>query len=256
MLLRVRPMHFVRAMTSGRTCPIACGCSDLAGKPVGEFVIKLLGQQATLYEFVASRLATHFGILVPEAPAVEMDKEFERLLASSQPQLAAALHAGLGLNFGTRFMNPMSTWPVGRTIPEAMLADATKIFAFDALIQNPDRRVEKPNLLTQSDDLYILDHESGFSFLLAIGGHSSPWNLEREAYLQNHVFYNRLKSKRLDLREFEARLEALTEAALEKIRSEIPNEWMHEDFGRIGAHLSKVHEHRSEFLEQVRRILV
>jgi hypothetical protein len=209
-----------------------------------------------LYELVASRLAEHFGILVPEPAAVEITPEFGRLLANSQPHLASALHSSVGLNFGSRVINPMSTWFVGRMIPEAMAGDAMKIFAFDALIQNPDRRVERPNLFTQGDDLYLFDHESSFSFVLAIGGSAAPWNLEREAYLRNHVFYGKLKSKKLDLSEFRSRLKALTETELERIRREIPASWMHEDFDRIKAHLSAVREHAEEFIEQVKRSLV
>ena len=248
-------------MTAGRTCPILCGCSDAGGNLVGDFIVKLLGQPATgqrgaLYEFVASRLAEHFGILVPEAAAVEITREFGLLVSSSQPSLSAALQTSVGLNFGTRVINPVATWLVGRTIPEAMLGDAIKIFAFDALIQNPDRLVERPNLFTQGDDLYVFDHESSFSFLLAIGAQSSPWNLEREAYLRKHVFYSRLRSKPLDLSEFTSRLEALTETKLERIKSDVPVDWMHEDFDRIRAHLAEVRAHTDEFIEQVKRSLV
>jgi len=261
MLLRVTATHFVRVMTAGRTRPILCGCSDSSGHPVGEFIVKLLGQSPTgkrgaLSEFVASRLAEHFGILVPEPAGVEISQEFGRLLARSLPQLAPALQAGPGLSFGSRVISPMVIWLVGRTIPEAMLSDATKIFALDALMQNPDRRVENPNLFTQGDDIFIFDHESSFSFLLAIGGGSSPWNLERETYLQKHVFHSKLRSKKLDLSEFKNRLEALTEAELAKIRSEVPADWMHEDFDRIAAHLLEVRAHAEEFIEQVKRSLV
>jgi type III secretion system FlhB-like substrate exporter len=87
---------------------------------------------STLYEAVAA--------------AVEISREFGQLLANSQPQLASAILSAVGLNFGTRVISPMSTWFVGRSIPEAMLATAATIFAFDALIKNPDRRVDNPNI--------------------------------------------------------------------------------------------------------------
>src|SRR5690242_4829399 len=137
MLLRVTATQFVRVMTTGRTRPILCGCSDDGGNLVGDFIVKLLGQPAAgqrgaLYEIVASRLAEHFGILVPEPAAVGITPEFGLLVSNSQPRLASALQTSVGLNFGTRVINPMATWLVGRTIPEAMLGDATKIFAFDA----------------------------------------------------------------------------------------------------------------------------
>jgi hypothetical protein len=93
MLSRVIATNFVRVMTSGRTCPLLCGCTDVQGRADGEFVVKILGQptagqRGALYEFVGSRLANHFGILVPEAAVVEITQEFGRLVSHSQPQMA------------------------------------------------------------------------------------------------------------------------------------------------------------------------
>ena len=36
------------------------------------------------------------------------------------------------------------------------------------MIQNPDRRQDKPNLLRKGDELAIFDHEMAFSFLYAL----------------------------------------------------------------------------------------
>jgi|SRR5579859_280211 len=260
MLLRLTATQFVRVMTSGRTNPILCGCSDSAGNPAGEFIVKLLGQPnagsaGALFELVASRLAQYFDILVPEAAAIEITRDFAEVVADVQPQLAAALRAGVGLNFGSRVIKPMSTWLVGRSIPETMLPDAIKIFAFDALIQNPDRRADNPNLFTQGDDIYAYDHETSFSFLFALAASPQPWNLEDQNYLQHHVFYSRLKSRELDLNDFRDRLNALTAIVLARIKTEAPKEWMHGNWERIEAHLNEICAHADEFVEQVRRRL-
>ena len=261
MLKRLTATQFIQVMTTGRTSPLLCGCSNQNGAPVGEFVVKLLGRPdnggyGALFEIVASRLAKHFGILVPEAAVVEVTTDFAQLLSDSLPALVPAIKASVGPNFGTRVISPMSTWFVGRVIPEAMFADAAKIFAFDALIQNVDRRTEKPNLFTQGDNLYVYDHENSFSFLFALGVDSKPWILERDTYLDNHPFYSRLKSKKLDLDDFKERLTGLTDNALLKIRREIPDEWIHEYLNRIESHLTEAREHADEFVEQVTRRLV
>jgi HipA-like kinase len=260
MLLRLTATQFVRVMTSGRTNPILCGCSDSRGNPAGEFVVKLLGQPTAgscgaLFEFVASRLAQHFDILVPEAVALEITQDFAKIVADIQPHLGPALQAAVGLNLGSRVIKPMSTWLVGRSIPEAMLADAVRIFAFDALIQNPDRRADNPNLFTQGDGIYVYDHELSFSFVLAVGISPQPWNLEDHDYLEHHVFYTRLRSRELDFTDFEDRLYSLTETALARIKTEIPKEWMVGYWERIEAHLNEIRTHADEFVEQVRRRL-
>jgi len=137
-----------------------------------------------------------------------------------------------------------------------MFRDATNIFAFDALIQNHDRRVENPNLFTQGDSIYVYDHEeTSFSFLLAIAPSDEPWNLEREAYLNRHVFYSRLRTKEIDLVDFGQCLEDLTAEVLTTIREEVPQEWRHEDLQRIEEHLVELQKNAEKFLEQIRRRL-
>jgi len=137
-----------------------------------------------------------------------------------------------------------------------MFRDATNIFAFDALIQNPDRRVENPNLFTQGDSIYVYDHEeTSFSFLVAVSPSEEPWNLEREAYLDRHVFYSGLRAKEIDLVDFGQWLKDLTPEVLTTIREEVPQEWAHEDQKRIEGHLVEVQKNTEKFLEQIRRRL-
>jgi hypothetical protein len=243
-------------MTSGRTAPLLCGCAHQNGRHDGEFVVKFLSVKGALFELVASRLANHFGILVPEPAAVQVEQEFADVVNERLRQQTPTRKIGAGLNFGSRIINPMTTWLVDRVIPEAMFRDATNIFAFDALIQNPDRRVENPNLFTQGDSIYVYDHEeTSFSFLVAVSPSEEPWNLEREAYLARHVFYNRLRGKEIDLADFRECLEALTPEVLTTIREDVPPEWAHEDLKGIENHLMKVRKNADEFIEQIRRRL-
>lgn len=256
MLPKLTATQFVRVMTTGRTSPLLCGCEDEDGNHAGEFVVKLLGgSSGALLEIVGSRLASHFGILVPEPAAVEVTQEFARVLVDILPGLARPIEASAGPNFGSRVIKPMSTWLVGRTIPEAMFRDATNVFAFDALIQNPDRRAENPNLFTQADSIYAYDHETSFSFLMALASSAEPWNLEREAYLEKHVFYSRLKAKAIHLGDFANRLRTIGPGTFQRIREEMPPSWIHDHLGEIQAHLLVVQEHAEQFIEQVRRRL-
>jgi hypothetical protein len=256
MLNRLTATQFIRVMTSGRTSPLLCGCVGPNGSPAGEFVVKLIDSKGALFEAVGSRLATHFGILVPEPAVVQVDQDFADLVSEFLSRYSPPLQLRAGLKFGSKVISPMSTWLIDRSIPEAMFRDATNIFAFDALVQNPDRRAVNPNLLTQRDDIYVYDHETSFSFLLAIGPLEAPWKLEREGYLNEHVFYSRLRSKQIDLADFEERLNDLTGDVLTEIRNELPSEWMHADFERIETHLLAVRSQSERFIEQVRRRLV
>jgi hypothetical protein len=136
-----------------------------------------------------------------------------------------------------------------------MFQEAVEIFAFDALIKNPDRRYNNPNLFTQGDDIYVFDHETAFSFLLAILAPDPAWNLQTERYLTDHVFFKRLRGKEIDLSDFEERMVSLTDEVLGQIGDEIPPTWLNNDWPRIRTHLVEQRDHCAEFVEQVRRRL-
>jgi hypothetical protein len=260
MVSRVFATQFIRLMTVGRTAPLLCGCEDQNENHAGEYVVKLGGSMdrgvsGLIAELLGSRLASHFGILVPEPAIVHVSQEFAALVAKKNPEKAVAILASVGLNFGSRLIHPVTVWPVNRTIPEAMRQAAVEIFAFDALIQNPDRRVENPNLFTQSDDIFVYDHDLGFSFLLNILPNPQPWNMDAEPYLPNHVFFSRLRSHGVSLAQFKERLLALTDEAVEQLGAEVPEEWPHPDYQRVRGHLCAVRDHADDFIASLERRL-
>jgi hypothetical protein len=161
----------------------------------------------------------------------------------------------VGLNFGSRQLSDVSTWPVDRAIPETMWQGATDVFAFDSLVQNPDRRFNNPNLFTRGNDIFLFDHELAFSFLLDILESETPWRLDGQQYLSEHVFYRKLKGKPIDIAAFTARLAALPGPALDGILADVPAEWNNENLSKIERHLKMVSDHATEFAEEVRRRL-
>ncbi len=136
-----------------------------------------------------------------------------------------------------------------------MRQSAVDIFAFDALIQNPDRRFDNPNLFANGDNILIFDHEMAFSFLQAIFPSRTPWKLDGETYLQKHVFYRRLKAKSIDLEAFTEKLSALSDTLLESLMTDIPDEWNNDSVPKISQHIRSIREHASAFNEEIRRFL-
>ena len=259
MLPRLTAIQFERFMTSGRTSPALCGCEDQAGTLVGEYVVKLRGAIGTpglLKELFAAKLAGHFGLASPEPALIAIEPALVELIASTQPTQAARIRGSVGLNFGTRALSGVSIWPVDKTIPEAMWQAAVDIFAFDALIQNPDRRFGNPNLFTRGDSLLVFDHETAFSFLLALFPSPEPWKLADQQYLTDHVFYRKLKSKPIDLTGFTASLGGLSDALLAGIVADVPAEWNNDNLPKIERHLRTVRDRAGEFAQEVQRILV
>jgi hypothetical protein len=252
---------FHRFMTSGRTSPALCGCEDMAGRPAGDFVVKLgggseRGVTALVCEFVASRLASHFGVPAPEAALVGIYPEFAELVAAAQPAYSQRMRRSVGLNFGSRQLNDVMTWPVDKAIPAVMWPTAVSIFAFDALIQNPDRRFSpNPNLFSRGDKIYVYDHELAFSFIEDILPAEAPWRLDRNNYLTEHVFFRRLRGKDIDLTSFTALLGALPDAPLGAILADVPAEWNNGSVSKIYNHLCAVARQSTFFADEIQRRL-
>jgi hypothetical protein len=246
-------------MTSGRTSPALCGCEGQLGVTAGDFVVKLCGTvqlRGLVSELLGAELATHFGISSPAPVLITLQPEMAELIGCSEPAKAELVKQSIGLNFGTQVLIGFNTWPVDKQVPDTMRGLAVNVFAFDALLQNPDRTYRNPNLLTSGDAVMIIDHELAFSFLRDISPSTASWVLDGQRYLENHVFYRQLKSKTIDLTEFTARLRELSETVLDEIFADVPPEWNNvEDGLRIREHLLAISDHAEDFAEQIRRFL-
>jgi len=260
MVPRLAAVQFHRFMNTGRTRPALCGCEDEAEHRVDDYVVKLRegmdrGNSGLLCELLASVLATYFEIAVPDPALVMVDSDFAELVARAEPKNADHMRKSVGVNFGSRMLDAVTPWPVDKAIPEAMWQAAVKIFAFDALVQNPDRRFSNQNLFTRGDEIFAYDHELAFSFLLDIAPTVTPWRLDNHSYLASHVFYGQLKSKPIDVNGFALSLGALSGSPLDAILTELPLAWNNEEARKIEGHLRTVAGHAEEFAEQVRRKL-
>lgn len=88
-----------------------------------------------------------------------------------------------GLNFGTRYLTGYRTWLRGQSIPASLRNTALELFAFNALIQNPDRGAGRPNLLSGNGRIIAIDHDAAFSFVFAPGGAGDPCDLHLLPFL-------------------------------------------------------------------------
>jgi hypothetical protein len=167
---------------------------------------------------------------------------------------AQVIRGSIGLNFGTQFLVNLMAWPVDKSVSGPVQDAAMKVYAFDALVQNPDRAFNNPNLGSRGDDIFIYDHESAFSFVLAIFPSSTPWRLSTEVYLKDHVFARTLKQVPFP-GDFLRRLGDLSGEITRYFSEQIPNAWRSDDLQKIEAHLSLMSEHAAEFAEEVTRRL-
>lgn len=251
---------YQKRMSSGRTKPCLFLCEDENGDLLGEYVVKLKagmehGVNGLVSELLSAQLAKFLDIPAPEPALIQVDPAITEVI--SDQELADKIRNSAGLNYGSRLVTGgFETWPIGKALPMALKQLAGEIFAFDALVQNPDRRDEKPNVLWKSDDLYIIDHEMSFSFIYAILLSASPWQLSGQSFLRKHLFYQGLKGQDVSLDRFAGALETLSEEALDKMTTNIPEDWRNDNILRMAAHLKEISSHTNEFIDEIRRVLL
>ena len=190
MVSHVTATTFHRFLGNGRTSPAVFTCEGPDLSAPDQFVLKLKGgleqrERGLSYELFASLLAARFGIECPRPAIVSVERDLADAIVgelSGDAHKAQIVRDSIGLNFGSQFLVNLMVWPVDKLVPSVMQEAAIKIFAFDALIQNPDRTFRNPNLGSRGDDLFIFDHELAFSFLLNIFPSQTPWRLVTEDY--------------------------------------------------------------------------
>ncbi len=250
--------QFNREMISGRTKPCVVTCAG-GGLGISEQVIKLraavnFNETGLTCELVSALLAKKLGLSIPDPSIILVSSEFAE--AISIPSVSKTMQASVGLNFGsTLITGGPFTWPVDKSLTPALEEKAAEIIAFDAMIQNPDRRVDKPNVLWKGQEIYIIDHEMAFSFLHILGPAPQPYTPEAFApFLRNHLFYRPLKGKDLKLDRFIAAMKLIKQNDIESIFKTLPTAWKNETTPKIKAHLLSLLEQSSVFIDSVRRV--
>jgi len=253
---------FHRFMDNGRTSPAIFSCVGGESEGTNEYVVKLrggleLGVRGLAFELYASMLAAYFGMSCPRPVIVLVEEDLVAVMLSQpgrEDRQARVIRGSTGLNFGTQFLVNLTAWPIDKSVSMPLLPAAMKVYAFDALIQNPDRRFANPNLGSRGDDLFVFDHEAAFSFLFHIFPNRTPWMLGTERYLEDHVFARALKQIAFP-EDFLQRLGDLTGEVTRYFSEQIPNEWRSDDLPKIESHLALMNEHAAEFAEEVTRRL-
>jgi hypothetical protein len=128
----------------------------------GLYVVKFRGAgqgpRALVAEWLAGELARAIGLAVPDVVGVEIDPA----LGDAEPdeEIHDLVNASGGLNLGMDFLPGALTFnPAVATAREMIDSDfAADLVWFDALITNPDRSPQNPNLLVWHGRPWLIDH--------------------------------------------------------------------------------------------------
>ena len=143
-----------------------------------------------------------------------------------------------------------------------MRAVAAEAFAFDAMIQNPDRRHDRPNCSVRDEELLIYDHDLAFSFLSGILFWKPPWEATGLDFLakispDRHVFYDQLSGTPLALDRLADAWNNVDSARLNAYFDSLPPAWISTEDARrrIVDYLLDLKLHLPQTLTEVRKVL-
>lgn len=249
-----------------RNLPLIMLCQSQSGVSedgyISHFVVKLKNdlpykEHSCAREMIGSLLAIGFGLLTPEPGLINIPKDFYEIVDNQV--LRDRLKASSGYNFGSR--NVEINAFQGIDLSPKRLQEGFEIFAFDALIQNPDRRVGNPNLFTSPDGYVVFDHELAFPFsrpVGIIGGFPNPWELTDPRYLyflKDHIFYRSIRNNMVNFDSFQEKLSSLTESYIDGIISKLPDEWYGKEIEIIKEYLMLAHHNADKVKKGLQEVL-
>jgi hypothetical protein len=205
-------------------------------------------------EYYGNQLARELGIGTPEPALVNISQELIDALRVSLSNYGINPQPGIGVGcqyFRGGFTSPQVS--IDLTIEER--AQAAAIYAFDLMVQNPDRRSDKPNCAFLGKDLVAFDFEMCFSFLLAILQRGEPWEVSKHGLGPNHFFYPNLKKHSADWDPFISMCSKLDAASLDQLFSEVPDSWQ-EWARKVREHVLDVIMYLNDFKMELQRSLL
>ncbi len=197
-LRRFTAVQFRRSMDRGLNRPfLVIGAEQDGGKRCPLVVKSRAGYadrpDAMLKELFALLLARELGLNAPEPVMVEIPAGLDWAAVEFREH-AELIRQSIGWNVATVHLgDAWKPWNKGiapRSIPVETLETA---YAFDAMVENPDREADNPNLLWRGDELAVLDFDRVFCFLRTGEGEARPWrNALGRLNLERHCLYSHL----------------------------------------------------------------
>jgi len=229
---KAQALLYHKKMSHGRNSPILISAISGANEVI-QCVVKLPWKmqgfdypQPYLFEWLSSALANRLGIATPEPYEIELSPLFlDRLPVEfkSPTQKDQVV-------FGSKMVGTPYTQPAKSDILNLVqLRSAASLLAFDLLIQNPDRRIERPNLFVCSEGFLAYDHELAFSFLFDFNFSEDNLVLfaqdECSGIVKNHFLRTFLKKRSLDIQKFQQELATISNQEIDDLLAVTPNCW-------------------------------
>ncbi len=185
MLETLEAQRLERVISAGRTRPLVVECSrsaspindedpDASNGPenrvlhvVKGFDLPEITNLGLFNEVFGNLLARELDIDTPAPCLVHLSTPFVE--AANNVLRRYGLRLKTGIASGCEYFSGGYSNVIPRSLSDDELKQATLIYGFDMLVQNPDRTVQRPNCAIRSGHFKLFDFETTFSFVLLIG---------------------------------------------------------------------------------------
>jgi hypothetical protein len=253
--------RFIRKMSVGRNAPVLLACQET--EVIAKFSACECGAMGLIREALAAMLARDLGLAVPEPCAVDISAEFVESIPGDEGQVKRLIGASVSPAFGSsKLPNGYSLWTADRDVSDEMLEQAGEIFAFDALILNPDRIATNPNCQASAERFAIFDHE--LSLVTETVGtflQPPPWQVGSLSQLAGgsaeHLLFRGIRTRNPTLQRLEESWRGLRPARIDEYGAALPATWLAKPESVTNAlkYLKDVIDHLTECFQEVRRVL-
>jgi hypothetical protein len=177
---KLQATRFERPMHRGLNHPMLIRAADVESGVEYLVVLKCNAGYSTQplarnREVLSYLIARRLEIPTPIPVMVRIPQNFF-WFASEHPKHSELLAKSEGWNFGTIHLGkgwkPWLSSSAAKKIAPLQIEDA---FSYDAMIQNPDRKVDNPNLLWKDNQLMVFDFDKAFGYNQLHRTHPRPW---------------------------------------------------------------------------------
>jgi hypothetical protein len=261
-------------LLSGRTKPLIVECAKFEPAAQTEteaedpsaptlerrlMVIKALGlpevtECGLFNEVFGNLLAREMGINTPSPGLAHLSLDFVN--ATSAALSRYNLHVAPGLAAGSEHFHGGFSNVVVQSLSAGEILQASLIYAFDLLVQNPDRTPLRPNCGSRSGTIMVYDFETAFSFLFLIGDQREPWQVSQHGIAPNHLFFNVLRQRKAEVtwEPILNRIRHLSSEGLEEMTATLPPDWR-QRCKEIENHIINVRRNLNKFELELQRSL-
>jgi len=206
-------------------------------------------------ELLGNLLARELGLFTAAPALVILSDEFVDATNSVLPNLQVPYRLRPGVALGCQYFSQITPLLSDASPPLEEAENAARIFAYDLIVQNPDRTPTNPNCGIESGKLLAYDFNLAFSFLVAIGGDPEPWRLSNSGIGPKHLFRRFLASQQVNWEWVIQPLRTLSLQRIEELSLLVPPEWG-DRTEQICSHMSGIIDHIDQLAIELQRSLL